>query len=172
LPPDAVEVGRILGAWGVKGWIKVQPFADDPQALFSTKRWHLQAPPGPGVAPPPVLRVTQSREHGGMVVAAAQDVADRTAAEALKGARVFIARSSFPSAGDGEFYWVDLIGCTVVNREGVALGAVADLMDTGTHSVMRVVQGDAQRLIPFVAAYVDDVDLPARRIAVDWAADW
>jgi 16S rRNA processing protein RimM len=116
--------------------------------------------------------VTQSREHGGLVVAAAQDVADRSAAQALKGARVFVARSSFPSAGDGEFYWVDLIGCTVINREGAVLGSVADLMDTGTHSVLRVLQGEDERLVPFVAAYIDDVDLPARRITVDWALDW
>jgi 16S rRNA processing protein RimM len=161
-----------VGAWGVKGWFKVQPFADDPQALFSSKRWYLRAADGAGVAPPPLLRVTQSREHSGAVVAAAQDVPDRNAAEALKGARVFIARSSFPTAGEGEFYWVDLIGCAVVNREGAALGSVADLMDTGTHSVLRVTLGEEERLIPFVAAYIDHVDLPARRIAVDWALDW
>jgi 16S rRNA processing protein RimM len=116
--------------------------------------------------------VTQLREHGGVVVAAAHEVPDRNAAEALKGARVFVARSSFPTAGNDEFYWVDLIGCAVVNREGVTLGGVADLMDTGTHSVLRVTHGEEERLIPFVAAYIDHVDLPARRITVDWASDW
>jgi 16S rRNA processing protein RimM len=164
-PADAVEVGRIAGAWGVKGWFKVQAYAGDPQALFSTKRWHLQQPST-------LLRITQSREHGGFVVATAQEVADRSAAEALKGARVFVARSSFPTAAADEYYWVDLIGCAVVNREGAVLGTVADLLDTGVHSVLRVVRGDDERLIPFVAAYVDGVDLPARRITVDWQADY
>ena len=107
-----------------------------------------------------------------MVVAAAQEVPDRSAAEALKGARVFVARSSFPTAGTDEYYWVDLIGCTVFNRDGVTLGTVADLTDTGAHSVLRVVQGDDERLIPFVAAYVDTVDLQARRIGVDWGLDY
>jgi 16S rRNA processing protein RimM len=172
LPADAVEVGRILGAWGIKGWFKVQAFATDPQALFSSKRWYLLAPEGPGTAPPPLLRVTQAREQGSLVVAGAQEVPDRNAAEALKGARVFVARSSFPSAGSDEYYWVDLIGCAVVNREGVELGDVADLIDTGVHSVLRVVQGDEERLIPFVAAYVDAVDLGARRITVDWGLDF
>jgi 16S rRNA processing protein RimM len=173
LPADAVEVGRVLGAWGIKGWIKVQAFADDPQALFSTKRWHLLPPEGPhAVAMPALLRVTQAREHGGMVVAGAQEVVDRNAAEALKGARVFVARSSFPTAGADEYYWVDLIGCSVINREGVELGSVADLLDTGAGSVLRVVVGDSERLIPFVAAYVDDVDLGARRIRVDWGTDF
>lgn len=172
-PADAVEVGRIVGAWGVKGWFKVQPFAAEPQALFSSRRWYLRPPEGPGTAPPPpLLRITQSREHGGLVVAGAQEVPDRNAAEALKGARVFVGRSSFPTAGADEYYWVDLIGCEVVNREGVALGHVADLLDTGAHSVLRVVQGDAERLIPFVAAYVDTVDLPGRRIGVDWGLDY
>jgi 16S rRNA processing protein RimM len=171
-PADAVEVGRVIGAWGIKGWFKVLPFAADPQALFSTKRWYLRPPEGPGLAPPPLLRVTHSREHGGMVVAGAQEVADRRAAEALKGARVFVARSSFPTAGSDEYYWVDLIGCAVVNREGVALGSVVDLIDTGAHSVLRVGQGEDERLIPFVAAYIDDVDLAGRRISVDWGLDF
>jgi len=171
-PADAIEVGRVLGAWGVKGWFKVQPFASDPQALFSSKRWYLRPPDGPGVAPPPLLKITQSREHGGLVVAGAQEVPDRNAAEALKGARVFVGRTSFPTAGADEYYWVDLIGCQVFNREGVALGRVEDLLDTGAHSVLRVLQGDSERLIPFVAAYVDAVDLPARRITVDWGLDY
>jgi 16S rRNA processing protein RimM len=171
-PADAVEVGRVVGAWGVKGWFKVQPFADDPQALFSSRRWYLRAPDGPGVPAPPLLRVTQSREHGGLVVASAQEVPDRGAAEALRGARVFIGRASFPTAGADEYYWVDLIGCAVINREGVDLGSVADLLDTGAHSVLRVLQGEVERLIPFVAAYVDAVDLAARRITVDWGLDY
>jgi 16S rRNA processing protein RimM len=171
-PADAVEVGRVVGAWGIQGGIKVQPFASDPQALFSTKRWYLRPPEGPGATPPPLLRVVQAREHGGVVVASVQEVADRNAAEALKGARVFVARSSFPTAGADEYYWIDLIGCSVVNRDGVALGTVADLLDTGAHSVLRVTQGDAERLIPFVAAYIDSVDLAGRRIGVDWGLDF
>jgi 16S rRNA processing protein RimM len=171
-PADAVEVGRILGAWGIKGWFKVQPFAQDPQALFSSTRWHLKPADGVVIQPPPMLRVTQSKVHGGMVIAGAQEVADRNAAEALRGARVFIARSSFPTAGNDEFYWVDLIGCAVVNREGMALGSVADLIDTGAHSVLRLEHGDEERLIPFVAAYIDGVDLAARRITVDWGLDF
>lgn len=182
-PADAVEVGRVAGAWGVKGWFKIQPFSSDPQALFSSKRWFLQPPDDPAAprpaspALPPLLRITQAREHGEFVVAAAQDVADRTAAEALRGARVFVSRASFPTPDADEFYWVDLIGLDVVNREGVALGTVAGLIDTGPHCVLRVqppaAQRDAEeRLIPFVAAYVDAVDVAARRITVDWGPDF
>lgn len=182
LPSDAIEVGRIVGAWGIKGAFKVLAHASDPQALFSSKRWYLQAPEGPRrPALPSLLRITQSREQAGVVVASAQDVDDRSAAEALTGARVFIPRSSFPTAGDGEYYWIDLIGLAVVNREGAVLGGVIDLIDTGVHSVLRVRRPDApadaspdaaERLIPFVAAYIDKVDLDAKLIQVDWGLDY
>ena len=143
-PDDAVEVGRILGAWGVKGLIKVQPFSSDPQALFSTKRWFLKAPqeaaaPLVGaLAAHPLLKVIQAKEQGEVVVATVQDLQGRDAAQALRGARVFVSRASFPTAGQGEYYWVDLIGLTVVNRQGVVLGDVVGLMETGAHDVLRV----------------------------------
>lgn len=183
-PDDAIEVGRIVGAFGIKGWIRVQPFSSDPKALFSSRRWFLRPSETAGPRPPmlpPLLRITHSKEQGDGVVAAAQEVPDRTAAEALKGARIFIARSSFPTAGTDEYYWIDLIGLTVVNRDGAVLGSVTDLLDTGVHSVLRVRRPDAapgasldesERLIPFVAAYVDDVNLAERRITVDWGLDY
>jgi 16S rRNA processing protein RimM len=167
-PADAVEVGVVLGAWGVKGGFKVQPHAGDPQALFACKRWWLRDSRGMQR----LLKIVQARAQGDSIVAGAQDVTDRDAAEALRAARVFVARTSFPTAADNEYYWVDLIGLDVVNRDGAALGRVADLIDTGAHSVLRVVEGDGERLIPFVAAYVDDVDLAARRIVVDWGLDY
>jgi 16S rRNA processing protein RimM len=188
-PDDAVEVGRIVDAWGVKGWFKVQPFASDPQALFSSRRWHILPPEGapvvrpaaPTSAYPPLLRVTAAKEHGDGVVAQAQEVPDRDAARALRGARVFVGRSSFPTPGPDEFYWVDLVGLRVVNRQGETLGTVAGLIDTGPHSVLRVAPLEApageaglesERLIPFVAAYVDDVSLERRCITVDWGVDF
>jgi 16S rRNA processing protein RimM len=175
-PADAVEVGRVLGAWGVKGGIRVKPFAADPQALFSSKRWFLQAPAtvlpqgNQVVRPlPALLRVVQAREHGDGVVATVQDIDDRDAAQALAGARVFVPRASFPTPDEGEFYWVDLIGLAVANRGGIALGTVSGLIETGPHCVLRVQEaGGRERLIPFVSAYVDAVDLPGRRITVDW----
>jgi 16S rRNA processing protein RimM len=186
-PDDAVEVGRILGAWGVKGGLRVQPFSSDPKALFSSRRWFLKPSDGPnprppGAAPVPhLLRITHSKEHGDGVVATAQEVPDRNTAEGLKGVRIFIARSSFPTAADGEYYWIDLLGLQVLNRQGEALGQVVDLIDTGVHSVLRLRRPDApegatgeahERLIPFVAAYVDDVNLSERRITVDWGLDY
>ncbi len=188
-PEDAVEVARVLGAWGVVGGIKLKAYAADPQALFSTKRWFLQPPlaiSGGAVAAPPrraaaaklplprLLRVVKAREQGDSIVATVQEIGDRDAAEALKGVRVFVSRASFPTPEADEFYWVDLIGLAVVNRSGQALGTVVGLLETGPHCVLRIQAAatDAPEcLIPFVSVYVDQVDKAQRCITVDWELD-
>ena len=188
MPEDAVEVGRVLGAWGIKGGIKVKPFAADPQALFSSKRWFVQPPEGPRPAGmkvsgplPSLLRVVTAKEHGDGVVATVQELNERDGAEALRGARLFVSRASFPTPDADEFYWIDLIGLDVVNRSGVPLGRVVGLIETGPHCVLRVLpegapvgpDGEAEeRLIPFVDAYVDKVELATRLITVDWDIDY
>lgn len=176
-PADAVEVGRVVGAWGIQGGIKVKPFAADPQALFSSKRWFIEPPEAlrPGSTVPPLLRIVSAREQGDHVVATAQELPDRNAAEAMKGARILVSRASFPTPAEGEFYWVDLIGLAVVDRSGRVLGTVDGLLETGPHCVLSVQGPDpdtAPRLIPFVDAYVDRVDQAAGRIEVDWSDDF
>ena len=110
------------------------------------------------------------------IVASSQDVPDRNAAEALKGARIFVPRSSFPTPEDGEYYWVDLIGLQVLNRQGVPLGEVRDLMTTGPQTVLVLQAEEAgkavERMIPSVSAFVDKVDMAARCITVDWQPDY
>ena len=178
LPADAVEVGRIADAWGIKGWFKVLAYSADPEALFSSKRWYLQpAERGPKTFSGTVaLAIRGAKEHSDTVVASAQDVDDRTAAEARKGARIFIPRSSFPTAATDEFYWVDLLGLDVVNREGVALGQIRDLLSTGPQTVLVMEYTEdgktLERMIPFVSQFVDGVDIPGRRITVDWQPDY
>ena len=100
----------------------------------------------------------------------------RNEAESLRGCRIFVPRSSFPTAAEDEYYWVDLLGLDVFNREGVPLGQVRELLSTGPQTVLVVAyQEDGkslERMIPFVAVYVDKVDQAARRIDVDWQADY
>lgn len=178
LPADAIEVGRIADAWGIKGWFKVLSHSADPQALFSSKRWFILPSEKGAKTFTGVLRlaIREAKTHSDTVVATAQDVDDRTAAEALKGARIFVSRASFPTAEKDEYYWVDLIGLAVVNREGVALGEVRELLSTGAQTVlvMDYLQDGKpeERLIPFVAAFVDDVDLTKRVVTVDWQLDY
>ena len=187
LPDDAIEVGRILDAWGVKGWLKILPHSTHPEALFSAKSWFLQAPDAkfrPGFSAfsgTVTVDVDEAKTHSDSVVARISGLDDRDAAESLRGCRIFLPRSSFPAASKDEYYWVDLIGLHVVNREGVALGSVRDLMATGPHSVLCVeytaTQEDGssstlERMIPFVSAYVDAVDTAAKLITVDWQPDY
>ncbi|MFO1219779.1 MAG: ribosome maturation factor RimM [Burkholderiaceae bacterium] len=180
-PADAVEVARVTGAWGVKGWIKLHPLGRDAQALLEARDWHLRlAAPAPGTGESALpLRIRQARRHGDAIVAWPESFAERAQAEALRGAQVFVSRAAFPAAGADEYYWVDLIGAQVVNRQGETLGTVTALADTGAHDVLCVRrpgatndQRDAEQLIPFVSAYVDKVDLGAHRIVVDWGSDY
>ncbi len=207
-PADAIEVAKVVDAWGVKGGIKLMPFSSDPQALFCTKKWFIcpaepqtgvkkpatpatpatkvvaKVVPGvlanktpPKLSAPRLLCVKNAKTQGEYIVATIDGLEDRNDAEALKGARVFVSRSSFPSPDEDEFYWVDLIGLNVVNREGVALGEVVDLLDTGPHCVLRCAFTDAEgkptdRLIPFVSAYIDKVSLADKLIVADWGLDY
>ena len=196
LPADAIEIGRITDAWGIKGWFKVLPHSASPEALFSSKAWFLLPPDRP-LKPkrsavtastavsqthwtePLLLTVKEVKNHSDTVVACAHGMDDRNAAESLRGARIFVPRSSFPAAADGEYYWVDLLGLQVVNREGLDLGQVRDLMSTGPQTVLVIeaapeAEGgkSVERMIPFVSAFVDAVDLPGKRITVDWQPDY
>jgi 16S rRNA processing protein RimM len=178
LPADAIEVGRIADAWGIKGWFKVLPYSASPEALFSSKRWFLQ-PAERGAktfSGTVLLKVKEAKEHSDSVVATSVEVPDRNAAELLKGARIFVSRASFPTPETDEYYWVDLMGLDVVNREGVALGAVRELLHTGPQTVLVLAyeeEGKAkERMIPFVSAYIDTVDLAGRRITADWQPDY
>lgn len=180
LPEDAIEIGRIADAWGVKGWFKVLPYSTEPAVLLGTRQWFLQPTErGARVFEGTVrLEVRQAREHSGSIVASAQGLDDRNAAEALRGSRIFVSRALFPKAADDEYYWVDLIGLAVVNREQVVLGTVRDLLTTGAQTVL-VLEGEAdaqgkvtERMIPFVDAFIDQVDVPGGRIVVDWQPDF
>ena len=178
IPEDAIEVGRLGEAWGVKGWFKVLAHSNAPQALYSSKRWYLMpADRGTkGFEGNRLLRITEVKDHAGGIVASAQTIQDRSAAELLRGARVFIPRSSFPSTEPDEYYWVDLIGLDVVNREGQSLGRVKELLSTAAQAVL-VLDFDhagelGERMIPFVAAYIDHVDRVGKKILVDWQPDY
>ena len=181
IPEDLIGVGYVSGAYGIAGWVRVRPHSDDADALLNVKRWWLGKPESLDLRD---IDMRQAKMHGGDVVAQLMGVADRNAAEALKGLEVRIARSHFPALSDDEFYWIDLIGLTVENLQGEQLGVVADLMDNGAHPILRVVKPAAESvqdseasktpetLIPFVDHFVKTVDQTAKKITVDWGQDF
>lgn len=186
LPADAIELGRVLDAWGIKGWVRIQPHSADTEALFASHNWFLQPPEArfargfSAFAGCVTVQVAELKAHADGLVARFEGIDDRNAAEALKGCRISLPRSAFPEPTEGEYYWVDLIGLDVVNREGEHLGVVRDLMSTGPTDVLvleytETVDGEArtgERLIPFVDAYIDEVDRAQRRITADWQKDY
>ena len=169
-------MGRVAAPYAVKGWLKIQPFTAYLGSLLDYDRWWLGHAEGSGAkAGWREYRVLEGKVHGQTLLAQLEGVDDRSASEALKGLEVAVDRAEFPDADEGEYYWADLIGLEVVNTEGVALGKVEGLMETGAHDVLRVAderEGLRERLIPFVDAYVREVDMMGRRILVEWGVDW
>lgn len=173
-----VVMGRVAAPYAVQGWIKVQPFTEYVDSLLDYPVWWVgrEADGAKRAMPWRALRVLEAKVHGQTVLARLEGVADRNAAESLKGADVAVERAELPEVGDDEYYWDDLIGLEVVNAEGESLGVVDGLLETGAHEVLRVrgavEQGGRERLIPFVGAYVLAVDAAARRITVNWPLAW
>ncbi len=187
-----IAVGVIRGAFGVQGALKVEPYTDvESSVLNRLSRWRIVAAaaarPRPGAArssAPPAqpdagdrlpfrlpadVIVENCRQHGGMVIAILAPGISREQALALKGAEVVVDRAEFPAPEADEYYWADLIGCTVTNPAGATLGQVLALDDNGAQAVLRL---DSGILIPFVAAIVLEVSPAQKRIVADWSADW
>jgi 16S rRNA processing protein RimM len=173
---DAVVVlGEVVGAYGVRGWLKVRPFTQSPETLLEYASWWVKALGGD-------WREFARREasggrlHSGSLLVALKGVETREAALALKGAEVGVRRSALPAAGENTYYWSDLAGLAVKNRAGVLLGEVAGVTSHGAHPLLRVARpGSArgpERLIPFVPAIVYRVDVDAGQIDVDWGEDY
>jgi 16S rRNA processing protein RimM len=166
---EIVVLGRLADPYGIRGWIKVHPYGDDPLDWAEMPVWWLGKEGGPWRE----VGLKGLKVHGDGLVVLLEDVPDRTAAEALKGTLVGAPREALPTTGDDEFYWADLIGLEVVNSGGETLGKVAGLLETGANDVLRVVAEDGtERLLPFVEAVVLAVEKEAGRIRVEWGSDW
>lgn len=159
-------MGRILGPFGIQGWVKLRTFTESPDGLADHPSWWLRTKTGWQAA---VLEDFKVRPAA--VSAKLQGVDDRNAAELLQGLDIAVTREDLGEASEGEFYWVDLVGLAVTNLQGEALGQVQELLRTGGSDVL-VVRGERERLIPFVADYVKSVDRRAKRITVDWEAGY
>jgi 16S rRNA processing protein RimM len=155
-------MGRVAGSYGVRGWVKVAPDEGSEDGLAGAGEWWIGAK---------AFAVNAAKVHGATVVGKLAGIETREEALALKGRTVAVRRQALPEPEDGRYYLADLVGLEVVNERGEALGAVTRTYSNGAHDVIEV-RGDRTRLIPWVAAVVRSVDLPKRRIEVEWQSDW
>ena len=160
-------LGRVVGLYGVQGWLKVYSHTDPPESILEYSPWQLHL--GDSW---PVVRVLEGRRHGKGLIALLEDVQDREAGRRLLGADIAVERSQLPALEPGEYYWTDLVGLRVVTRDGIELGRVDSLMETGSNDVL-VVKDDREHLVPFLPGdVIVDVDVPAGVIRVDWDPDF
>ena len=156
----------MLGAFGVHGEMKVEPWSDPAESVLArVNDWRLLGRDGTVTD----LVVASLAVRHDVLIAAFEPPRSREAIQAWKGATLSVRRSAFPTLASDEYYWSDLIGCAVENREGRPLGSVSAVLDLGADPLLQV---DGRLLIPFVDAHVGTVDLAARRIVVDWFEDW
>lgn len=163
-----VDMGYVAGAFGIKGWVKIKVATEYADSLADYENISLKLPSG--------QTVSQTIESGfardGVYHAKFSGINSRDAAVALRGAVVAVARDEFPDTDEDEYYWVDLIGMQVVNLQGEILGAVSELMETGANDVLVIGAGKDQRLVPFVAQYIVNVDMATKTITADWGLDY
>ncbi len=165
-----VVMGRIVAPYGIKGWIKIQPFTQQQQGLLDYPQWQLGQD-----GEWQLQTVEVAKVHGATVVAKLQGVDGREQAEALQGMRIAVSRDDFPAPATNEFYWADLVGLKVVNAAGVALGSVTRVFETGANDVLVVedqMANQRERLLPFIATVIRQVDIAGGTIIVDWDADY
>jgi 16S rRNA processing protein RimM len=160
-------MGRIVGAFGVKGWVKLKPFSEKPDALAGHDRWVVRVG---GAWREMDLEDFEVHAKGPVAKLAGSDA--REAADALRGADIALPREALAEAGEGSLYQVDLVGLEVVEEDGSVLGRVEGFFDAGETSVMVVVGDARERLIPFVPDFVRSVERDVGRVVVNWKPDY
>lgn len=169
IPEHLIEMGYIATAFGIKGWVKIKCTTEYDDSLSDYDVIYLRLPNKQLLD----KKIENSFVRDGIFHAKFLGVEDRDAAFALRGATVCVDRQEFPEPEEDEFYWVDLIGLSVVNQQEESLGIVKDLMATGANDVLVVIDdAKTERLIPFVSAHVLNVDLTNKQITVDWGLDY
>lgn len=171
-----VALGRIVGLFGVRGWVKVYSYARPPERILAYKPWLIRTEDGWKA-----LALLEGRLHGKGIVASLEGYVDRDQAKTLVGTDIAVPMAQLPSLPEGEYYWVQLQGLRVVNLQGSELGVVTHLFETGANDVMSVAPeetgaGERQRtdsrLIPYTPEVVKKVDLDSGVMLVDWGADF
>ncbi len=163
-----IHVGKISGVFGIKGWVKVFSFTGYREDILKYSPWLLKKN-----AATKTVEVVSGQLQNQLVVAQIKGVDDRNTAELLMGWEIFVEASQLPAAKQGEYYWSDLIGLQVENVEGIILGVIDSLLETGANDVIIVQGTERQHAIPFLQPQIVlNIDLAAQKMRVDWDADF
>jgi 16S rRNA processing protein RimM len=166
-PDERVVMGRIVAPWGVKGWVKIEPYSDERGNLCGFPTWLLEKR-----GKRREIAVAECKVHGAHVVARFEGCEDRDGAEAYRGSEVALRRSELPPPAPNEVYQADLIGLTVLGSKGERLGRIVEIVDNPGNPILRVAGEDRERLVPFVPPVIRAVDVEAGVVELDWGADW
>jgi len=166
-PDEKVPMGRVVAPWGVKGWVKVEPYSDERDSLCGFPNWLLEKR---GKLQP--VAVAECKVHGAHVVARFEGCDDRDQAEAWRGAQVMLRRGELPPPEPNEVYQADLIGLTVLGANGERLGRIVEILENPGNPVLRIAGEDRERLVPFVPPVIRAVDVEGGVVELEWGADW
>lgn len=168
-PEQPLAVGRITSVYGVKGWVKIYSHTDPIEGIFKYSHWWLKTRTGWQA-----IELSQGRLQGRGLVAAVKGYTDRDLVKEICGMDIYIEAQDLPDLDEGDYYWSQLEGLKVITEEGVLLGKVAQMMETGANDVLvvRACEGSLdreERLIPYVPdMYVLNVDLKQEQMLVNW----
>ena len=166
-PDEMVLMGRVVASWGVKGWVKVEPYSDERDTLCRFPSWWIRKRDAHRKVP-----VAECKVHGAHVVARFEGCGDRDQAEAYRGSEVALRRRELPPAAPNEVFQSDLIGLTVLGSKGERLGRIVEILDNPGNPILRIAGEDRERLVPFVPPMIRAVDVEAGVVELEWGADW
>jgi 16S rRNA processing protein RimM len=163
LSEQHINVGKISGVFGIKGWLKIFSYTEPRENILSYSPWLIK-----NGGEHKTVNVVDGQLHGKAIIARLAGVDDRDQASALTGCDIFINRNQLPKTGKGEYYWSELIGLSVETLQGIRLGIVDGLLETGANDVL-IVHGERERAIPFLQGQtIVSIDLEAGKMVVDW----
>lgn len=162
--PSYIVIGKIGTPYGVRGWLKVITYTEFGSNILSYKPWYLT----PNHNEPVEVMLEDSRLQGDTILVKLKNLDTPEEAGRYSGQDIFIKRDQLPTLKKNEFYWSDLVGLSVINKEGQDLGKVIYLMATGSNDVL-VVKGEKEHGVPYIwGSIILDVDLDKKQILVDW----
>jgi 16S rRNA processing protein RimM len=155
-------IGQINGLFGVQGWVKLFSYSNPRKNILSYQPWHIQID-----GEWHTLEIVKGRVQGKTIVAQLKGVNDREVARGYIGTEIYIEKSQLPKLSKGEYYWDELAGLEVRNKEGVILGKISYMVDTGSNNVM-VINGDKEHWVPYIEPFLISIDMDSRQVLVDW----